>query len=135
MGVIFLMLYQENECRPHRTVHFPKIEISKPVKKQGNAMVFSTLALFHRLQRTGLGSTAAALIGFCREAGPAWQPLFPGEPCAAQKEVPMSPDLIISKELIFLLVECTESQNFKRSVVIQLKSADTNNYLLAICMS
>lgn len=69
MGVIFLMLYQENECRPHRTVHFPKIEISKPVKKQRYVMVFSALALFHRLQSTGLRNTAAALIGFCRETG------------------------------------------------------------------
>ena len=28
------MLYQENECLAHLTVHFPNLEISKSVKKQ-----------------------------------------------------------------------------------------------------
>ena len=35
---IFLMLYQENECLAHLTVHFPNLEISKSVKKHRNVM-------------------------------------------------------------------------------------------------
>lgn len=118
MGVIFLMLYQENECRPHRIVHFPEIEISKPVKKQENVMVFSTLALFHRLQRMGLRNTATALIGFSGKLAEPGSRSFPANPVPAQKQVPMSLNLIISKALIFLLdvrvslVERTETQTY-----------------------
>jgi hypothetical protein len=46
------MLYLENECIAHLTVHFPNLEISKPVKKHGNIMgIFNPGVVSHNSEK------------------------------------------------------------------------------------
>lgn len=49
MGVIFLLLYQENECIAHLAVHLPNLEISKPVKKHRNVMGIFNLGIVSQI--------------------------------------------------------------------------------------
>lgn len=46
---ISLMLYQENECLAHLTVHFPNPEISKQVKKHRNVMGIFNLGIVSQI--------------------------------------------------------------------------------------
>lgn len=63
------MLYQENECLAHLTVHFPNLEISKPVKKHRSAVAIFNPGIVSQISEQRLKNSIDELIWSCKETG------------------------------------------------------------------